>query len=80
MKGKKVKIIAHTEWNEAIRVKELAREENDIKNAKLYIICIDKGVGMGQLKECAANNGEFTPKKTEVEQLGDMLKMFGGMK
>jgi hypothetical protein len=35
---------------------------------------------MGQLKECAANNGEFTPKKTEVEQLGDMLKMFGGMK
>jgi hypothetical protein len=80
MKGKKVKTIAHTEWNEAIRVKELAREENDIKNAKLYIICIDKGVGMGQLKECAANNGEFTPKKTEVEQLGDMLKMFGGMK
>jgi hypothetical protein len=35
---------------------------------------------MGQLKECAANNGEFTPKITEVEQLGDMLKMFGGMK
>ena len=80
MKGKMAKTIAHTEWSEEIRVKELAREEKDIKNAKLYIVCIDKGVGMGQLKECAANNGEFEPKKTEIEQLGDMLKMFGGMK
>ncbi|BAF72962.1 VWA domain-containing protein [Sulfurovum sp. NBC37-1] len=80
IKGKKPKTIAHTEWSEEIRVKELARETKDIKNAKLYIVCINKGVGMGQLKECAANNGEFTPKKTEVEQLGDMLKMFGGMK
>ncbi|WP_309496889.1 VWA domain-containing protein [Sulfurovum sp.] len=78
--GKMAKTIAHTEWSEAIRVKELAREEKDIENAKLYIVCIDKGVGMGQLKECADNNGEFEPKKTEVEQLGDMLKMFGGMK
>ena len=60
--------------------KKFTLKEKDIKNAKLYIVCIDKGVGMGQLKECAANNGEFTPKKTEVEQLGDMLKIFGGMK
>ena len=80
MNGKMAKTIAHTEWNEEIRVKELAREEKDIKDAKLYIICIDEGVGMTQLKECATNNGEFTPKKTEVEQLGDMLKMFGGIK
>jgi len=80
MNGKMAKTIAHTEWNEEIRVKELARETKDINDAKLYIVCIDKGVGMTQLKECAANNGEFTPKKTEVEQLGDMLKMFGGMK
>ncbi len=65
VQGKMKKTIAHKEWNEDIRVKELAREENDIKNAKLYIVCIDKGVGMGQLKECAANNGEFEPKKTE---------------
>jgi hypothetical protein len=79
-KGKMAKTITHTEWSDAIRLKEVAREEKDIKDAKLYIICIDKGVGMGQLKECVANNGEFTPKKTEVEQLGDMLKMFGGMK
>jgi len=80
MKGKMAKNIAHTEWSEEIRVKELAREEKDIKDAKLYIVCIDKGVNMTQLKECAANNGEFTPKKNELEQLGDMLKMFGGMK
>ena len=80
MQGKMAKTIAHTEWSEEIRVKELAREEKDIKDAKLYIICIDKGVGMTQLKECAANNGEFTPKKTEIEQLGDMLKMFSGGK
>ncbi len=37
-------------------------------------------VNQMKLKECATNNGKFTPKKTEVEQLGDMLKMFGGMK
>ena len=80
IKGKVIKKISQKEWNDEIKAKKLAKIQKEIKDAKLYIVCIDKGAGMTQLKECAANNGEFVPKKNEIEQLGEMLKMFGGMK
>ena len=80
IKGQAIKKISQKEWGDEIKAKKLEKARKEIRDAKLYIVCIDKGAGMTQLKECAANNGEFVPKKNEIEQLGEMLKMFGGMK
>jgi len=74
------KTIEQTEWNESIREKKVAKEIEDLRKAKLHIVCMDKGARMKQLKTCVAQNAEWTPKPTELDQLGGLLKMFGGMK
>ena len=76
----KITAIVHTEWNDEVKEKELAKINKNLANAKLYLECINKGAKMSQLKECASNNGDFTPKKDELKDLGNLLKMFGNMK
>ena len=76
----KITAIIHTEWNDEVKEKELLKISKNLANAKLYLECINKGANMSQLKECAANNGDFTPKKDELKDLGNLLKMFGNMK
>jgi len=73
----KITAITHTEWNDEVKEKELAKISKNLVNAKLYLECINKGANMSQLKECASNNGDFTPKKDELKDLGNLLKMFG---
>ena len=72
------KAITQKEWNDEIKRKKVKKETKDLEEAKLNIICIDKGARMKQLQECVAAKGEFTNKPTELDKIGDMLKMFGG--
>jgi Ca-activated chloride channel family protein len=72
--------VVHTKWNDEVKKKALLKISKNLDNAKLYLECINKGAKMPQLKECAANNGDFTPKKDELKDLGNLLKMFGNMK
>ena len=76
--GKKLKPISQKEWNDEIRDKKVKKETKDLHDAKLTIICIDKGAGMREIQKCVKNNGEFAKKKSDMEQLGGLLQMFGG--
>jgi len=80
MSGKKIVPISQKEWNEEIKEKKIAKETKDLNDAKLTIICIDKGARMREIQKCIKNSGEFVPQKSDMEQLGGLLQMFGGMK
>ncbi len=48
------KTISHSEWNEEIQAKTVARGESDIARTKATLACIDQGVGIDGLKACVA--------------------------
>ena len=78
--GKKIIPIYQKEWNGEIQKKKVAKEAKDLHDAKLTIVCIDKGAGMREIQKCVKNNGEFVHQKSDMEQLGGLLQMFGGKK
>ena len=74
------KEIAQKEWNEEIKKEKVAQEISDLAEAKLNLVCIDKGASMKKLQACVLAKGELDNSPTELDQLGNFFNMLGGMK
>jgi hypothetical protein len=77
--GKEMKVTEHSEWNDELRKETIAKKQIELKEMKLTLSCFDQGAGFLDLERCIKNNGKYTAKKSEFEQLGDLLNALGGM-
>ena len=76
---KKIDMKQHTEWNDDIKQKTVLKKQNELKEMKLTLSCFDQGAGFLDLERCIKANGKHTAKKSEFEQLGNLLNALGGM-
>ena len=76
---KEAQLKQHTEWNDAIKQTTVAKKQAELKEIKLILVCFDQGAGFLDLQGCIKNNGKYTAKQSEFEQLGNFLNMFGGV-
>ncbi len=76
---KVIKIKPHSEWNDEIKKQTVTKKQNELKEIKLTVQCFDQGAGFLEVQDCIKNDGKYTAKKSEFEQLGNFLNAFGGM-
>ena len=74
-----MEVTQHTEWDDGIKQKTVLKKKNELKEMRLTLSCFNQGAGFLDLEHCIKANGKYTTKKSEFEQLGNLLNALGGM-
>ncbi|MDP8169726.1 hypothetical protein QJU96_00260, partial [Pasteurella skyensis] len=76
----------HTQWNATIKQETVKQLQADIQEAKVSLICIDKGVTVLEMDKCVKAGGKVEKKQAAqptskeekaVKQIGNLLKLLG---